>query len=1056
MYLEEQTYTIGKLGVALTEAEVCAIYPSSRLCVTDRKSGLRFLVDTGANVSVIPKSILRKKCQDHTYKLFAANGTEINTYGDRTLTLDLNMRRPYTWTFIVADITQPILGADFLSQHNIMVDIKNKKLVDGKTGLLTPVCHMKSTTPTLKTINLTNPYADLLNKYPNITKPINAMVEPKHNVVHQIITTGHPVYSKCRPLPADKYKLVKKEIEHMLEAGICRPSKSPWASPLHVTKKKNGDLRLCGDYRRLNAITVPDRYPVPRILDFTYILNNTSIYTRIDLTRAYNQIPVQEVEKTAIITPMGLYEFPRMPFGLRNAGQTFVRFLNSVLAGLDFVFTFIDDILVASKSEQEHRCHLNEIFKRLDENGIAINQAKCEFGKPEVEFLGYLVSKEGIKPVPNKMEAITKYPKPETIQELRRFLGMVNFYRKNIPHAAKYQATLNKYLSHSKKNDKTKIQWSKESENAFEQCKVSLTKAVTLSSPSPDVPLSLMTDASQSCVGAVLQQFMNGKWQPISFFSKSLSDTQIKYSTYDRELLAIYMAVNYFQHHIMGREIIIYTDHKPLCHAYSIKNNNVNEKLNPRRLRHLEYISQFTTDIRHLAGNMNPVADALSRIHQIDCPSPIDWKEIANKQANDTQLKQYITENKYNWKSIQLDENLKLYCENSQENLRPFVPNDFRKQVFDTMHGVSHPGIRSTRKIITSHFFWPNMNKDVSLWAKTCLSCQKSKINKHNSAIIGSFPNASRLEHVHMDIVGPLTISGNNRYILTMIDRATRWPEAVPVPEITADVVARAFVDNWVARYGCPAVITTDRGPQFESNLFIAIAKILGIHKIRTTSYHPQSNGLIERWHRTLKTAIMARGNTSSWHKELAIVLLGIRSTLSSDTNVTPAQMLYGTNIRIPGEFFEPSKPSTSPETYAYELQRMMAELSPHHHTHHSCKKSYVHPCMKTCEYVFVRRDYVKKPLITPYEGPYKVLKKYEKFYKVQLLNKSANISIDRLKPAFVSQDIEFNDQSTHLKMFKSTIVHSKEIVQKSADSPDNTKTTRSGRIVRPVVRFAN
>lgn len=1040
---------VGKLNTALTEAVVSAITPSNRLCVTDRKSGYRFLVDTGANISAIPKRGSKLKT-DNTYKIYAANGTLIRTYGDKTLTLDLGMRRPYRWTFIVADITQPILGADFLEKHNILVDIRNKRLIDGTTGLQENVKFMKSSTPTLRTVNLAENYEDMLADYPNILKPLDALSQPKHNVVHQIITDGHPVYSKSRPLPADKYLRVKKEIEQMLETGICRPSKSPWASPLHVTTKKNGELRLCGDYRKLNAITVPDRYPIPRVLDFTYILPGTSIYSKIDLKRAYNQIPVKEVEKTAVITPFGLFEFPRMPFGLRNAGQTFVRFLNQVLAGLDYVFIFVDDILVTSSSPTSHRRHLREVFRRLDEHGIAINRAKCVLGQPKIEFLGYLITQDGIKPLPERVEAINKYPIPKTVQELRRFLGMINFYRNNIPQAAKHQALLNKYLVRSKKNDKTEIQWTPDALEAFDQCKASLSDAVTLTPPTTHAPLSLMTDASQTCVGAVLQQYENGMWKPLSFFSKGLSEAQSNYSTYDRELLAIYMAVTHFQPYVEGRELIIYTDHKPLCYAFTTKQNSANKKECPRRLRHLEYIAQFTTDIRHVAGNMNPVADALSRVEQIDCPTPVDWSEIADTQGNDNELKQLLSKNNLHWKRIHLSGDKYLFCENSKNNVRPYVPMSLRKQVFDTMHNISHPGVRLSKKLISEHYFWPGMNTNIGTWARACEPCQRSKTYRHNSAPIGTFPSTDRLDHVHIDIVGPLPESNGNRYIVTMIDRATRWPEAVPVAEITAKSVAEVFVNTWIARFGCPSTITSDQGRQFESDLFIALTKLLGIKKTRTTSYHPQSNGLVERWHRSMKTALVARGNTTNWSKELPLVLLGLRAALRLKENISPAQMLYGTNIRLPGTFINPKTKLLSPENFTRSLHDSMAKISPFNDNHHATgHKTFIHPDMKHCDYVYVRTDAVKKPLTPSYEGPYKVVEKHDKYFKVQFLKRTCAVSIDRLKPAYVLTEV--NEPLQHLETDTS---HNKD-----ADWVDKSESylrkTRSGRVIRPVVRFA-
>ncbi|KAJ8723051.1 hypothetical protein PYW08_002963 [Mythimna loreyi] len=319
-----------------------------------------------------------------------------------------------------------------------------------------------------------------------------------------------------------------------------------------------------------------------------------------------------------------------MPFGLRNAAQTFQRFMNNnVLQNLEYAegdqdrvepfhFCYLDDVIIASDDEKSHKRHLKLILERFNKFGITINLGKCTFGASEIEFLGYKVSAEGIKPLEEKIQAIVNYPKPETVEQLRRFLGMINFYRAHLPHAVDYQKELNKYLHNSKKRDKTKINWTEVSEKAFVKCKECLQNSVMLSHPASNVPLALMTDASNSCVGAVLQQEIGDQWKPLGYFSKQLSETQQKYSTYDRELLAIYLAIQYFRKMFEGKKLVIYTDHKPLTFAFSRK---VSEKETPRRTRQLAYISEFTTDIRHVTGDKNIVADALSRVETIDCPT---------------------------------------------------------------------------------------------------------------------------------------------------------------------------------------------------------------------------------------------------------------------------------------------------------------------------------------------------------------------------------------------------------------------------------------------------
>lgn len=311
----------------------------------------------------------------------------------------------------------------------------------------------------------------------------------------------------------------------------------------------------------------------------------------------------------------------RMTFGLRNAAQTFQRYMtNSVMQGLEtqfkgtevdpsFCFWYIDDVIVASETPEMHRLHLKAIFERLDRFGITINLGKCCFGKEKIDFLGYEVTSEGIRPLPEKVQAIIDFPKPRTVDQLRRFLGMVNFYRASLPKAANDQAELNKYLKNARKKDKTIIQWSQEADAAFAKCKSNLQNATMLCYPVKNAELAIMADASNNCVGGVLQIKVGSHWRPLGYFSKKFNDVQLKYSTYDRELLAVYLSVQHFRYMVEGRPFVIYTDHKPLVYAFSKKPS---DKETPRRIRQLMFISEFTTDIRHINGSDNIPADTLT------------------------------------------------------------------------------------------------------------------------------------------------------------------------------------------------------------------------------------------------------------------------------------------------------------------------------------------------------------------------------------------------------------------------------------------------------------
>ena len=274
-----------------------------------------------------------------------------------------------------------------------------------------------------------------------------------------------------------------------------------------------------------------------------------------------------------------------MPFGLCNAAQTFQRFIDTVLRGFDFAYCYIDDILIASATEEEHEKHLRMVFKRLSEYGLTINLAKCVLGVPELLYVGYSISKDGTKPPFSRVEAILNYKKLETIVELRRFLGVINFYRRFIKNAAQLQAPLNAYLQNSKKNDKRPVQSTEESNQAFDDCKNSLALLVH---PAENAPLALTTDASDTAIGAVLeQQESDGDWKPLGFFSRKMSPTEQKYSTYDRELLAIYCGIKFFKYALEGRNFVIKTDRKPLIYAFAQNP----EKASPRELRQLDFIS---------------------------------------------------------------------------------------------------------------------------------------------------------------------------------------------------------------------------------------------------------------------------------------------------------------------------------------------------------------------------------------------------------------------------------------------------------------------------------
>ena len=715
---------------------------------------------------------------------------------------------------------------------------------------------------------------------------------------------------------AEQHEL-KRQLQELTDQGFIRPSQSPWGAPVLFVPKKNGKLRMCIDYRALNKLTVKNSYPIPRIEDLIDQLAGSQIFSKIDLCSGYHQVRVAEadVQKTAFKTRYGLYEFVVLPFGLCNAPATFMRTMNHVLHEyLDkFCVVYLDDILVYSPNISQHKEHLRLIFSRLQEQKLYVSDKKCDIGKQEVEFLGHLISPNGIAVLQDKVQIIQEWPQPKNVSELRSFLGLANYYRKFIKGSSAIARPLTDLLKSSQE-----WEWTEKQQSAMDQLKQALVSAPVLLIPDPQLPFELTTDASDQAIGAVLTQDHGAGHQPIAYENRKLNSAEQNYPTHEKELLAIVHAVKTWRHYLDAQEFVVHTDHSPLTYLQS------QPKLSKRQARWLEVLQELKFSIKYKAGKDNIVADALSRVqHGAEC-SALQISQVSTDFADrvkaayqhDAVCQKMI---RRPTRGVRWDGNKLL--KHIGGGWKWWIPADkeLRNQLLQEHHDApmaGHLGRNKTLKRLQCSFYWPKLTSDVQHYVGKCLQCQRNKANHQKSmGLLQPLPRPDdRWTEISMDFVGPLPKTPRGAdFLLVIVDRYSKMIQLIATHQrLKAAELADIFFRHIVRLFGIPEQIVSDRDTRFMSNFWRALWLKCGTQMGLSSSYHPQTDGQTERANKTveeiLRSYVSATG--TDWDLQLSAAEFAYNSNVHATTGFTPFYLTFGREPLTPATKFSSFSPA--------------------------------------------------------------------------------------------------------------------------------------------------
>lgn len=743
---------------------------------------------------------------------------------------------------------------------------------------------------------------------------------------HHCINTGNsaPISQGPRRLSPAQRDLTMAMVSDLLKAKIITPSRSPWASPLVLVKKKDGSTRMCVDYRKLNAVTESDVYPLPRIDDALAALSGSKYFSTLDLVSGFHQIQMNpnDVAKTAFITQWGLYEYQRMPFGLKGAPATCQRVVDNIIAGIKYktALVYMDDCVVFSKTFADHVFDLEEVFTRFAEANLKFKPKKCFFFGSAVAYLGHVVTEDGISPDPEKMEAVARFPAPRNLPELQSFLGLTSYFRKFIPNYSITAAPLRKLL----KKD-TPFHWDAEQEEAFQALKTALCEPPVLKHFSDDARyrIQVHTDASRLGLGAILvQEDCLGDFRPVVYLSRSLRPAEENYTSTELEALAVKWALEQLRPYLMGRNFQVVTDHHALCWVLRYKEGN------QRLLRWSLILQEFDFEVVFKSGASHTGPDCLSRtpavsnetmeaVLAVSCDTlQADPFDISAEQQKDefcrgirdildlkcgTKKQQKRVKNRF----VVFEGVLyKKECKPLRQRYLLCLPKTQQLRVLEEYHAGKfggHMGIRRTFEKIQERYYWPKMYSQVKRYVKGCDLCQRMKSAKTLYGLLQPVEASTPFHTVGLDIVGPFQSSRRYKYVVVAIDYLTKYIEAKPVTNIEASTI-QSFIENrLVLKHGCPLSIITDRGTQMIAKSTQKYLEHRGIRHSPTTTYHPAANGLVERANQTIKQMIrLLTASGDKWPDTLPYIVFCYNTGYQDSTRYSPFYLVYGRDAVLP------------------------------------------------------------------------------------------------------------------------------------------------------------